>query len=52
MKLLIDLLTTDYGLAALLVTVLSVAMTIAFRLFFIKKMRESAPESKPAETDQ
>jgi len=52
MKLLTDLLTTDYGLAALLVTVLSLAMAIAFRLFFIRKMRESAKEASPTETDQ
>ena len=46
MKLLTDLLTTDYGLAALLVTVLSIAMAIGFRVFFIRKMRESAGESE------
>jgi hypothetical protein len=49
MKLLTDLLTTDYGLAALLVTVLSLAMAAAFRLFFIRKMRESAQESAESE---
>ncbi|HNV58751.1 MAG TPA: DUF3149 domain-containing protein [Rhodoferax sp.] len=49
MKLLTDLLTTDYGLAAVLVTVLSVAMAIAFRVFFIRKMRESAQESEASE---
>jgi hypothetical protein len=46
MKLLTDLLTTDYGLAAVLVTVLSVAMAIGFRVFFMRKMRESADESE------
>jgi hypothetical protein len=45
MKLLTDLLTTDYGLAALLVTALSIAMAIGFRVFFLRKMRESADES-------
>lgn len=47
MKLLIDLLTTDYGLAAVLVTVLSIAMAIGFRLFFIRKMRESDNTAPP-----
>ena len=46
MKLFTDLLTTDYGLAAVLVTVLSVAMAIGFRVFFMRKMRESADESE------
>ena len=46
MKLLTDLLTTDYGLAAVLVTVLSVAMAIGFRVFFMRKMRESADDSE------
>jgi hypothetical protein len=46
MKLLTDLLTTDYGLAALLVTVLSIAMAIGFRVFFMRKMRESADDSE------
>jgi hypothetical protein len=46
-KLLIDLLTTDYGLAAVLVTVLSIAMAIGFRLFFIRKMRESDTTAPP-----
>jgi hypothetical protein len=52
MKLLTDLLTTDYGLAALLVTALSLAMAIAFRLFFIRKMRESAEEPSHTESGQ
>jgi hypothetical protein len=46
MKLLTDLLTTDYGLAAILVTVISIAMAIGFRVFFIRKMRESAGDSE------
>lgn len=41
MKLLMDLVTTDYGLAAVVVTVLSLGMAWGFRLFFIRKMRES-----------
>jgi hypothetical protein len=46
MKLLTDLLTTEYGLAAVLVTVLSLAMAIGFRVFFMRKMRESADDSE------
>ena len=46
MKLLTDLLTTEYGLAAVLVTVLSIAMAIGFRVFFMRKMRESADDSE------
>jgi hypothetical protein len=41
MKLLMDLVTTDYGLAAVAVTVLSLGMAWGFRMFFIRKMRES-----------
>ncbi|HQC84411.1 MAG TPA: DUF3149 domain-containing protein [Rhodoferax sp.] len=41
MKLLMDLVTTDYGLAGVAVTVLSLGMALGFRMFFIRKMRES-----------
>jgi hypothetical protein len=41
MKLLMDLVTTDYGLAGVAVTVLSLGMAFGFRMFFMRKMRES-----------
>jgi hypothetical protein len=41
MKLLMDLVTTDYGLAAVVVTVLSLGMAWGFRVFFLRKMRDS-----------
>lgn len=45
MKLFMDLVTTDYGLASVAVTVLSLGMAIGFRMFFRRKMRESEQES-------
>lgn len=45
MKIFADLFTTDYGLVALAVTVVSLAMAIAMRVFIVKKMRETpAPQ--------
>ena len=41
MKLFADLFTTDYGLVALAVTLVSLALAIAMRLFIVKKMRDS-----------
>ncbi len=41
MKLFITLFTTDYGLVALAVTLVSIALAIGFHLFIKKKMRES-----------
>ncbi len=41
MKLFMDLVTTDYGLAGVAVTLLSLGMAVGFRVFFRRKMRES-----------
>lgn len=41
MKLFMDLVTTDYGLAGVSVTLLSLGMAVGFRVFFRRKMRES-----------
>jgi len=41
MKLWIDLFTTDYGLVALAVTLISLGLAYAMHRFIAKKMRES-----------
>lgn len=43
MALLLDLIFTDYGLVALAVTLISLAVAWGFHAFIRKKMRESAP---------
>jgi hypothetical protein len=40
MKMLVDLLTTDYGLMSLIGIVFMLGMAVWFRLFFIRKMNE------------
>lgn len=40
MKMLVDLLTTDYGLMSLIGIVFMLCMAVWFRLFFIRKMNE------------
>ena len=40
MKMLTDLLTTDYGLMSLAGIVFMLGMAVWFRLFFIRKMNE------------
>lgn len=41
MQLFLDLFTTDYGLIALVVTVISLGLAVGFHGFIHKKMRES-----------
>ena len=41
MQLFLDLFTTDYGLVALVVTVISLGLAVGFHGFIHKKMRES-----------
>lgn len=41
MALLVDLFTTDYGLVALGVTLVSLALALGFHAFIRKKIRES-----------
>lgn len=41
MQLFLDLFTTDYGLVALAVTVISLGLAIGFHAFIRKKIRES-----------
>ena len=45
MKLLTDLLTTDYGLMSLAVIVFMLGMAVWFRAFFVRKMDEEAGKS-------
>lgn len=47
MRLLLDLFTTDYGLVALAVTVISLGLAIGFHGFIRRKMRESESDSSP-----
>jgi hypothetical protein len=42
MKLLTDLLTTDYGLMSLAVIAFTLGMAVWFRVFFKRKMAEDA----------
>ncbi len=41
MKMLHDLVFTDYGLMSLVVIVFMLGMAVWFRMFFLRKMRES-----------
>ena len=41
MQLFLDLFTTDYGLVALVVTVISLGLAVGFHRFIHRKMRES-----------
>jgi len=45
MQLLLDLFTTDYGLVALAVSVISLGLAIGFHGFLRRKMRESDPDN-------
>jgi hypothetical protein len=45
MQLFLDLFTTDYGLVALAVTIISLGLAIGFHGFIRKKMREAESES-------
>ena len=46
MALLLDLISTDYGLVALAVTLVSLAVAWGFHAFIRKKMRESESADK------
>lgn len=48
MKLFLDLFTTDYGLVALAVTLISLGLAWAFHAFIRRKIRESADSEKSA----
>ena len=45
MKMLTDLLTTDYGLMSLAVIVFTLGMAVWFWTFFVRKMDEDAKKS-------
>lgn len=44
MKLLTDLISTDYGLMSLVGIVFMIGMAIWFKMFFTRKMNEAAKE--------
>ena len=48
MKMLTDLLTTDYGLMSLVGIIFMLGMAVWFRLFFIRKMNEDEQASAKA----
>jgi hypothetical protein len=48
MKMLTDLLTTDYGLMSLVGIIFMLGMAVWFRLFFIRKMNEDEQASVKA----
>lgn len=48
MKMLTDLLTTDYGLMSLIGIIFMLGMAVWFRLFFIRKMNEDEQASAKA----
>jgi hypothetical protein len=48
MKMLTDLLTTDYGLMSLIGILFMLGMAVWFRLFFIRKMNEDEQASAKA----
>jgi hypothetical protein len=50
MKMLTDLLTTDYGLMSLAGIVFMLGMAVWFRLFFIRKMNEDEKTMASAKT--
>lgn len=45
MKLLADLFSTDYGLMSVVVIVITLGMAVWFRMFFKRKMNESAKDA-------
>jgi len=45
MKLMTDLFSTDYGLMSVAVIVITIGMAVWFRLFFKRKMDESARDA-------
>jgi hypothetical protein len=49
MALFIDLFSTDYGLAALAATLVSLALALGFHAFIRKKIRESQSVDAPAQ---
>jgi hypothetical protein len=46
MKLFADLFTTDYGLVALLVTLISIGLALGFHWFIRKKMSDAEQKQK------
>jgi hypothetical protein len=46
MKLLTDLISTDYGLMSLAVIIVTLGMAVWFRMFFVRKMNEEAANTK------
>jgi Protein of unknown function (DUF3149) len=46
MKLLTDLISTDYGLMSLAVIIATLGMAVWFRMFFVRKMNEDAQAAK------